>query len=114
MYAKIKSLVVPLVLALLLISGALALLGGWQSGLSPVYAQGTARYVAPGGNDSSNDCSTASNPCRTVQYAVGQASAGDDILLASGVYTANGAEAIADISKNLTVRGGYTTTDNFA
>jgi hypothetical protein len=54
-------------------------------------AQGpTIRYVAPAptGNDSGNDCTNSGSPCRTVQYAVDQASAGYDILSKSGARNA--------------------------
>jgi parallel beta-helix repeat protein len=41
------------------------------------------RYVAPHGADT-GACTAA--PCRTIQYAVGQATAGDAISVASGIY----------------------------
>jgi hypothetical protein len=64
-----------------------------------VLASGTTRYVSPFGTDI-GDCSSPATPCVTVQYAVGQAVAGDTISLAAGAYV----EQVA-ISKSLTVIG---------
>jgi hypothetical protein len=75
----------------------------------------TTRYVASTGNDSSNTCTNSSMPCKTVQHAVDQAQPGDDIRVATGVYTGVQARAgitqVVYISKTVTVRGGYTTTN---
>ncbi len=46
---------------------------------------GPERYASPFGVDT-GDCSDASNPCQTVQYAVNQSSDGDTINLARGAY----------------------------
>jgi hypothetical protein len=71
---------------------------------------GTARYVAVTGTDD-NTCTDPGVPCRTVQYAVDQASDGDEVLVATGVYTGTQARAgtiqIVYISKTVAVRGGY-------
>jgi hypothetical protein len=64
-----------------------------------VLASGTTRYVSPFGTDT-GDCSVAIAPCQTVQYAVGQAVAGDTISLSAGAYI----EQVA-IAKSLTVTG---------
>ncbi|MBN1315537.1 MAG: hypothetical protein JXA42_08715, partial [Anaerolineales bacterium] len=112
MMTKTSSLAVSLILALLFVVGVLALLGGWSNHLMPVYAQGTYRYVASDGNDS-GVCNDAATPCRTIQYAIDQAAADDVVLVSGGNYTPDGAQAIADIDKNLTLRGGYSTADNF-
>lgn len=45
------------------------------------------RYVANSGNDDFNTCTDKANPCRTVQYALETAESGDEIQVASGVYT---------------------------
>jgi hypothetical protein len=42
----------------------------------------TARYLAPTGSDVS-DCTNASAPCQTIQYAVNHSAAGDELRLAS-------------------------------
>ncbi len=70
----------------------------------------TTRYVAPTGADG-GACTDPGAPCRTVQYAVDAAGDGDEVLVATGVYT--GVEArmgitqVVYISKTLSVRGGY-------
>jgi hypothetical protein len=83
----------------------------------------TARYVALTGSDVYT-CATPISACRTVQYAVDVAGAGDVIKVAQGVYTdTQGRPAppgyagpavvtqVVYISKSLTVQGGYTTTN---
>ncbi len=45
-----------------------------------------ARYVAPGGNDAANACTSQGAPCATIAHAIAQACAGDDVYLASGTY----------------------------
>jgi parallel beta-helix repeat protein len=82
-------------------------------------AQGdTPMHVATTGIDSSNDCAGAGSPCRTVQHAVDVATEGDVIKVAAGVYsdvnTYGGQAQVVYISKTVTVRGGYTTTTDFA
>ena len=109
---RLPLVLVATLLAGLALAGALALLGAWDSGLGlPVaHAQsgtGTVR-VATTGTDTVG-CGSAISPCRTVQYAVDQAVAGEEILVATGVYTPGGQSQVANIGKNLTVRGGYTT-----
>ena len=57
--------------------------------------QTTAWYVAPPplGNDA-NDCSSLATPCATLGAAIGKASAGDTINIATGTYTENVTVAI--------------------
>jgi hypothetical protein len=80
-------------------------------------AQGTTRYVAPAptGNDSGNDCTNSSTPCATIQHAVDVADPDDEIRVATGTYTdvqaRTGITQVVYISKTVTVRGGYTTTN---
>jgi hypothetical protein len=80
-------------------------------------AKGPAiRYVdCATGDDSDNDCITSAAPCATVQHAVDAAAPGDQIRLATGAYTGVQARAgitqVVYISKTVTVRGGYTTTN---
>jgi len=95
-------------LGLLALVGVLSLVGAWESGLSISHAQsgtGTIRVAATGAD--SVGCGSVISPCRTIQYAVDQAVAGEEILVASGVYTPGVAEQVVDISKNITIRGGY-------
>ena len=68
-------------------------------------------YVAPlpGGSDG-NPCSLG-QPCATVQHAVDTAISGDEIHVATGIYTGVQARAgmtqVVYISKTVTLRGGY-------
>ena len=39
----------------------------------------TPLYVSPAGSDTSNNCQSGATPCATIQYAIGQATAGDTI-----------------------------------
>jgi len=80
---------------------------------------GMIRYVAVSGTDVGS-CANSTSPCRTPQYAVDQAAAGDEIRVAGGTYTGvSTRSATADypgptvitqvlhITKTVTVRGGY-------
>jgi hypothetical protein len=87
--------------------------------------------VATSGTDVPS-CGNASSPCLTLQYAVDQALPGEEIRVASGVYTGvqgrmtfagypgpgyPGSSLITQvlyITKTLAVRGGFTTTNAFA
>ncbi len=74
--------------------------------------------VAPSGSDAPG-CGGTANPCRTIQYAVGQAAGGDEIHIATfdvllgmppvtttAHYTGTGANVVA-LDRDLTLRGGY-------
>ncbi|NIV34868.1 MAG: hypothetical protein GWN58_37060, partial [Anaerolineae bacterium] len=80
-----------------------------QSGTS-----GGIRYVAMSGEDDSG-CEAEGTPCRTVQYAVDQAVPGEEVRVAAGTYTGisdlGGLSQLVFLSKTLTVRGGYTTSN---
>jgi len=95
-----------LVAILVALSAALAL-------AAPAAATAATRYVDDGGSADSGDCSNASAPCSTIQYAVDQAVAGDAIELAAGSYTPG---AVID-KADLTVTGagaGQTSVDSSA
>ncbi|MDQ7031060.1 MAG: hypothetical protein Q9O62_15450 [Ardenticatenia bacterium] len=83
---------------------------------APTGAQGTStvRYVAITGTDFGNTCTNPADPCGTIQHAVDMANPGDEIRIATGVYThtlqRNGITQSVYISKSLILRGGYTTT----
>jgi len=74
------------------------------------------RYVAPTGTDTGY-CTSASAPCRTIQYAVNIASSNNKILVAEGVYTYNPSTDLCNffvtravvcfVDKRLTIIGGY-------
>lgn len=83
----------------------------------------TVRYVAATGTDTGN-CTSATTPCRTIQYAVNQSSSGNFILVAQGVYTYNSQtdtcstlnnvkppSVICFVDKGLTILGGYSTAN---
>lgn len=62
----------------------------------------TPRYVQTGKIDA-GDCSTPISACATITYALGQASAGDEIKVAAGTYT----EAEITVNKAVTITGGF-------
>ncbi len=77
--------------------------------------------VATTGSDTPG-CGSQATPCQTVQYAVDQAQAGEEVRVASGLYTGvqgrpapseyDGPTVVTQvvyISKTVTIRGGYTT-----
>lgn len=70
----------------------------------------TVRYVSPTGSAGTNTCTNPANPC-ALQHAIDQAAAGDEILIAGGVYntvlTIDSKKQIAYITKSITLRGGY-------
>jgi len=135
MNAQNRRLALALALGLLALAGALTTLGTWSNGPAAAQAQnnptrhvasaandhhvylplvcqgsGPVRHVAPAGIDS-GDCTDPNHPCGTVQYAVDQAVEGDEIRVATGVYTdvhqRAGITQTVYISKTVIVRGGY-------
>jgi len=70
---------------------------------SALAAPKTTRVVSTSGTDS-GDCTVA--PCRTIGYAVGQASAGDTVSVGTGTY----AESVA-VTKRLALVGHDATID---
>jgi len=84
---------------------ALAVLTLRLSAASPVGATSSIRYVATTGGDSSNNCTSPSTPCKTIQHAIDVATSGDEIRVAGGTYTRNG--TLAAITKELSITGAY-------
>jgi hypothetical protein len=93
----------------------LALLAGLQ--MAHAGPAALTRYVTTGGNDGggTSSCTSSSFPCRTVQQAVNAAVDGDEIRVATGVYTGvqahDGVTQVVYINKTVILRGGYTTTN---
>ncbi len=110
MRGKSKHLLVTFAVGLGLTLALLWLVGYAQ----PAYADPGTLYVALDGDDS-NNCASVANRCRTVQRAVDVAQPGDEIRVAAGTYAGVNARAgitqAVYISKTVTIRGGYTTTN---
>jgi Zn-dependent metalloprotease len=62
-------------------------------------------YVATTGNDS-NSCSAATEPCATINGAIGKTAVGHTIKVAQGTYTGTGSYAVS-INHSLTLSGGW-------
>src|SRR6185503_5030572 len=62
-------------------------------------------FVSTTGDDS-NDCLSSTTPCATINGAIGKASAGDTINVATGTYTGTGTEVVL-INKSITLLGGW-------
>jgi uncharacterized repeat protein (TIGR01451 family) len=110
---KLATLSVSVILSL---AGVVALL--WLLSCSPkvVLAQAGSGIirVATSGSDSPG-CGSQATPCRSVQHAVDIAASGDEIRVASGVYTGvnhyGGLAQVVYVSKTVTIRGGYTASN---
>ncbi len=110
MRGKSKHLFITLAMGLGL---TLALL--WlASSTQPAHADPGVLYVAPDGDDA-NNCASVISRCRTIQRAVDVAQPGDEIRVAASAYVGVSARAgitqAVYISKTVTIRGGYTTTN---
>ncbi len=122
-YTGIPSLVGRTACCLLLTLCVLACMLLTLSSPSPILAQmgfGIVR-VAPTGTDFSG-CGAASAPCNTIQYAVGEATTGDVILVAAGTYRYDSSNdvcidplkttgVVCIVNRRITILGGYTTTN---
>jgi hypothetical protein len=99
----------------LALAGVVALLWLLGGSLVALAQAGTGVIrVATTGSDTPG-CGSQATPCRTVQYAVDQAQVGEEVRVAAGDYTdihvRDGVTQTVYISKTVTVRGGYTTTN---
>ena len=104
---------VALALGLTALVGTLLLLAPPVCATVPSHVQATVRYVSSvTGSDAGNDCASPSTPCATLQRAVDQASAGDEVRIATldnltaARYTGS-SDTVVAVSKSLTLRGGY-------
>lgn len=67
-------------------------------------------YVATTGNDA-NSCATPSTSCATINGAIGKATAGNTILVATGIYIGSfGSQAVVSVDRSLSLSGGWDTT----
>ena len=69
---------------------------------------GVSWYVATTGDDA-DDCATTSTPCATINGAIGKATSGDTIYVATGNYIGTGTEVVL-INKGVTLLGGWDST----
>ncbi len=67
-------------------------------------ARAADRFVSRAGSDTTNDCTAAGNPCRTISRAIAQASSGDTVNVTAGTYSENPA---IEQTTNLTFLGGW-------
>jgi hypothetical protein len=78
-----------------------SLLWGFQ-GARYVYADPDTLYVDGASGVDTTDCADSAIPCATIGYALDQATEGDTILVAGGIYTEN-----LVITKTVALKGGY-------
>lgn len=72
-----------------------------------------ARFVATNGVDRGN-CNNPVRPCKSIAYAVSQASKGDKVLVASGQYELNNESELFYLQSELVpVLGGFNRFDHF-
>ncbi len=110
--AAVVGLGLVLAVGLLLNGAGTAVAAAPAEGIPRLLANGAiTRYVAVTGTDTGSGataCINPASPCRTIQYAIDEAASGDEILIATGVYTRNGEPRVAHVvDKGLTLRGGY-------
>jgi hypothetical protein len=64
----------------------------------------TTWFVNAATGSNSNNCSSASTPCKTITAAIGKASAGDTVQVAAGTYSSEPSYPIT-VGENLTISG---------
>ena len=62
-------------------------------------------YVAPGGSDA-NSCAGPSEPCATINGAIGRAAGGDTVRVAAGTYSGAGDQVVL-VDKSVALDGGW-------
>ncbi|NVJ65777.1 MAG: choice-of-anchor B family protein [Gammaproteobacteria bacterium] len=90
-----------LLIALFSLSNSLAHSGGHPT-----------RFVAPDGVDQGN-CAEATEPCKTISYAVSKSSKGDKIRLAAGNYYIQDMDIFYLLNDMVAISGGYSLDDNY-
>ncbi len=65
----------------------------------------TTRYVAPGGSDSSNDCTDSINPCATIQHAIDVACPSGDVIQLEADMYAEGPQIVVGKSVSMVGAG---------
>ncbi|WP_234567720.1 BspA family leucine-rich repeat surface protein [Rhodohalobacter sp. 614A] len=60
----------------------------------------TTRFVATGGTDTGNDCTSSTSPCITITHAIDESDSGDIIRLSVGTFT----ESFV-VDKDITIQG---------
>lgn len=71
------------------------------------------RFVANGGVDI-GECSDPKAPCKSIGYAVGRSTKGDEVVVASGKYVVDELDVFYLLSDIVMVKGGFSTKDSFA
>jgi hypothetical protein len=69
----------------------------------------TIRYVLGNDGSDSSDCTSANKPCKTIQYALAQASDGDTIRVAKGLMPFTYAGTVS-VNKSVILEGGWGAT----
>jgi len=77
----------------LIIVGLIALVLGAQQAYATL-------YVSVTGSDTGNDCTSSASPCATVQWAVDEASAGEEIRVAAGTYSGSATVVVTRFSED--------------
>lgn len=83
---------------------------------APAAASAAVRRVDVGAGSDAGSCGAVATPCASIQRAVNLSQSGDEILVASGVYTYQAAAdpcassdtgVVCIVNKQLTIRGGF-------
>ena len=81
---------------------------GNSNSIASAAGVGTEYNVSSTGTDSSG-CGPVSGPCKTIQYAVDEASPGDTINVEAGTYTNSSTSPLVTVNKALTFIGNNST-----